>query len=112
VLVTKDTGVEDTGLGVKRVDSGVDTQLGDTTGQDSGGVQMGEGGGGRGISQIVSGHVDGLDGGNGSLGGGGNTLLHDTHVDGESGLVTDGRGNTTEKSRHLRTGLSKALCVC
>jgi hypothetical protein len=105
VLVTKDTGVEDTGLGVKRVDSGVDTQLGDTTGQDSGGVQMGESGGGRRISQIVSGHVDGLDGGNGSLGGSGNTFLHDTHVYSESGLVTDGRGDTTEKSGHLRTSL-------
>ena len=31
VLLTDDTGVKDTRLGVKRVDSGVDTQLGDTT---------------------------------------------------------------------------------
>jgi hypothetical protein len=108
VLLTNDTGVKDTGLGIERVDSGVDTQLGDTTGQDSGGVQMGKGGGRRGISQIVSGHVDGLDGGNGSLGGGGNTLLHDTHVHGESGLVTDGRGDTTKKSRHLGTGLGES----
>jgi peptide chain release factor 1 len=68
---------------------------------------MGEGGGGSRVSQIVSGHVDGLDGGNGTLGGGGNTLLHDTHVDGEGGLVTDSRGNTTEKSGHLRTGLGE-----
>ena len=105
MVLTDDTGVQHAGLGVKRVDGGVDTQLGDTTGQDSGGVQMGEGGGGSRVSQIVSGHVDGLDGGNGSLGGGGNTLLHDTHVDGEGGLVTDGRGDTTEKSRHLGTGL-------
>jgi len=30
--------------------------------------------------------------------GGGDTLLHTTHVDGESGLVTDGRGDTTEQS--------------
>jgi hypothetical protein len=103
--------VKDTGLGVKRVDGGVDTQLGDTTGQDSGGVQMGEGGGGRGISQIVSGHVDGLDGGNGSLGGGGDTLLHDTHIDGEGGLVTDSGGNTSEKRRHLRSGLGEPV-IC
>jgi peptide chain release factor 1 len=66
-------------------------------------------GGGRGrISQIVSRDVDGLDGGNGTLGGGGNTLLHTTHVDGEGGLVTDGRGDTTEKGRHLGTGLSES----
>jgi peptide chain release factor 1 len=69
---------------------------------------MGEGGGRSGISQIISRDVDGLDGGNGTLGGGGNTLLHTTHVDGESGLVTDGRGNTTEKGRHLGTGLSES----
>ena len=108
VLLTDDTGVEHTGLGVEGIDSGVDTQLGDTTGQDSGGVQMGEGGGGGRISQIISRDVDGLDGGNGTLGGGGNALLHLTHVDGEGGLVTDGRGNTTEKSGHLGTGLGEA----
>jgi len=107
VVLTNDTGVKDTGLGVERVDGGVDTQLGDTTGQDSGGVQMGEGGGGGGISQIVSRYVDSLDGGNGTLGGGGDTFLHDTHVDGEGGLVADGRGNTTKKSRHLGTSLSE-----
>jgi peptide chain release factor 1 len=33
--------------------------------------------------------------------------LHTTHVDGEGGLVTDGRGNTTEKGRHLGTGLGE-----
>jgi hypothetical protein len=38
VLLTYDTGIEDTGLGVKRIDGRVDTQFGDTTGQDSGGV--------------------------------------------------------------------------
>merc|ERR1712137_12305 len=72
---------------------------------------MSEGGGGGRVSQIVSGHVDGLDGGDGTLGGGGNTLLHDTHVNGEGGLVTDGRGDTTKKSGHLRTGLSEAKDV-
>jgi hypothetical protein len=107
VLLTDDTGVEHTRLGIQRIDSGVDTQLGDTTGQDSGGVQMGEGGGGSRISQIISGDVDSLDRGNGTLLGGGNTLLHTTHVDGEGGLVTDGRGNTTEKGRHLGTGLGE-----
>lgn len=107
VLVTNDTGVEHTGLGVERVDSGVDTQLGDTTGQDSGGVQVSEGGSGGRVSQIVSGHVDGLDGSNGTLLGGGNTLLHTTHVDGQSGLVTDSGGDTTQQGRHLGTGLGE-----
>jgi peptide chain release factor 1 len=69
---------------------------------------MGEGGGGGRISQIISRDVDSLDGSNGSLLGGGNTLLHTTHIDGESGLVTDGRGDTTQKGRHLGTGLGES----
>lgn len=107
VVLTDDTGVEHTGLGVEGVDSRVDTQLGDTTRQHGGGVQVSKGGGRGGISQIVSRHVDGLDGGDGTLLGGGDTLLHATHVDGEGGLVTDGRGDTTQQGRHLRTGLSE-----
>jgi hypothetical protein len=107
VLLTDDTGVQHTGLGVEGVDSGVDTQLGDTTGQDSGGVQMGEGGGGGRVSQIVSRDVDGLDGSNGSLLGGGNTLLHLSHVYGEGRLVTDSGGNTSQQGRHLRSGLGE-----
>lgn len=109
VLLTDDTGVKHTRLGVERVDSRVDTQLGNTTGQHSGGVQVGKGGGGGRVGQIVSRDVDGLDGGNRTLLGGGNTLLHTTHVDGEGGLVTDGRGDTTQQSRDLGTGLSKSI---
>ena len=62
---------------------------------------MREGGGGRGIGQIVSGDVDGLDGSNGTLLGGGNSLLHLTHVSGEGWLVTDSGGNSTEEGRYL-----------
>jgi peptide chain release factor 1 len=69
---------------------------------------MGEGGGGSRISQIISRDVDGLDGGDGSLLGGGDTLLHTTHVDGKGGLVTDGRGDTSQKGRHLGTGLGES----
>lgn len=108
MLLADNTGVKHTGGGIKRVDGGVDTQLGDTTGQDSGGVQVSEGGGRGRISQIVSRDVDSLDGSNGTLLGGGNSLLHTTHVDGEGGLVTDGRGDTTKQSRHLRTGLGES----
>lgn len=107
VLLANDTGVEHTGLGVEGVDGGVDTQLGDGTGQHSGGVQMGEGGGGSRISQIVSGHVDGLDGSDRTLLGGGDTFLHTTHIGGEGGLVTDSGGDTTEEGRHLGTGLGE-----
>merc|ERR1711936_560336 len=33
--------------------------------------------------------------------------LHGTHVSGQSGLVTDSRGDTTEQGRHLRTSLGE-----
>lgn len=107
VALTDDTGVKHTRLGVEGVDSGVDTELGNGTRKDSGGVQVSEGGGGCGVSQVICGDVDGLDGGNGTLLGGGNTLLHTTHVGGKSGLVTDSGGDTTEKGRHLGTGLGE-----
>lgn len=60
VLGADDVGVHDTGGGVQRVDGGVDAQLSDGAGQYSGGVQVSEGGGRGGVSQVVSGHVDGL----------------------------------------------------
>merc|ERR1712047_211758 len=43
----------------------------------------------------------------GSLLGGGDTLLHGTHVSGQGGLVTDSRGDKTEQGRHLRTSLGE-----
>lgn len=62
VLGSHDVGVHDTGGGVQGVHGRVDTQLSDGAGQHGGGVQVGEGGGRSGVSQIVSGHVDGLSG--------------------------------------------------
>ena len=75
MLPTDDTGVEHTGLRVEGVDGRVDTKLSNGTRQHSGGVQVGEGRGRGGIRQIISGHVDGLHGGDGTLLGGGDTLL-------------------------------------
>ena len=66
---------------------------------------MSEGGGGGGVSQVVSWHVDGLDRGDGALLGGGDPLLHATHVSGQGWLVTHSRGDTTQQSRHFRTSL-------
>merc|ERR1712112_817542 len=107
VLSSDDVGVHDTGGGVEGVDSGVDATLSNTTGQHSGGVQVSEGGGRGGVSQVVSGHVDSLHRCDGSLLGGGDALLHGTHVSGQSGLVTDSGGDTTEQGRHLRTSLGE-----
>ena len=69
---------------------------------------MGKGSGRSGVSQIVCGHIDGLHGGDGAFLGGGDTLLHETHVDGEGGLVADGRGDTAQQSGDLGTGLGEA----
>lgn len=69
--LTDNSGVEHSGLGVKRVDGRVDTQLGDGSRQHSGGVQVREGGGGGRVSQVIGRDVDGLYGGNGTLLGGG-----------------------------------------
>ena len=51
VLGSNDIGVHDTGGGVEGVDSGVDSTLGDATGQDSGRVQVSKSSGGGGVSQ-------------------------------------------------------------
>eukprot|EP00053_Salpingoeca_punica_P005891 m.57224 g.57224 ORF g.57224 m.57224 type:complete len:538 (-) comp13441_c0_seq1:14-1627(-) len=108
VALADDVLVQNARGRVKRVDSGVDAQLGNATGQHGGGVQVGEGGGRGGIGQIVGRHEDGLHGGDRALGGGGDALLHDTHVRGEGGLVADSRGDTAEQGRHLRAGLGEA----
>lgn len=108
VVITSDNlGGKHTGGGIEGIHGGVDTELSHLTGQHSGGIQMCKSGGRGGISQIISRHVDSLHGGNGSLVGGGNTLLHSTHISGQGRLVTHSGGNTSQKSRHLRTGLSE-----
>ena len=103
-----DIGVHNTGGALQGVDGGVDTGLSDGTIEHSGGIEVREGGGGGGIGDIIGRDVDGLDGGNGTLGGGGNTLLEHTKILSEGGLVTDGGGNTAEKGRHLGVSLGEA----
>ena len=108
VLLADNRGLEDTGGRVKGIDGGVDAELGNTTGKHSGGIQVSERGGGGGIGQIISGHVDGLDGGDGTKGGGCDTLLEGTHVRGKGGLVADSGWDAAKKGRHLGTGLGEA----
>jgi peptide chain release factor 1 len=69
---------------------------------------MGEGGSWGRIRQIIGWHVNGLDRGDGTLLGGGNSLLHTTHIGGEGWLVTDSGWNSTEQGRHLGTGLGES----
>mmetsp|Transcript_59631 Transcript_59631/g.122294 ORF Transcript_59631/g.122294 Transcript_59631/m.122294 type:complete len:370 (+) Transcript_59631:679-1788(+) len=69
---------------------------------------MRESGGGGGIGQVVSGHVDGLHGGDGTLLVGGDTLLEHTQIGGKSGLVSDSGRDAAEQGRHLRVSLGEA----
>lgn len=80
---------------------------------------MGEGGGRGGVGQVICRHVDSLHGGDRAFLGGStvhvvskihywthlhsHALLHTTHIRGESGLVSDGRRDTTEQGRHLKS---------
>ena len=66
---------------------------------------MGKGGGWSWVGQIVRRHVHSLEGGNGTLGGGGNALLQVTHLCGQCGLVTHRRWRTAKQRAHLGTGL-------
>mmetsp|Transcript_14070 Transcript_14070/g.56614 ORF Transcript_14070/g.56614 Transcript_14070/m.56614 type:complete len:332 (+) Transcript_14070:2420-3415(+) len=53
------------------------------------------------IRQIVGRYVNGLHRCNGALGRGRDSLLKTSHISGKSGLVSDGRRNTTQKRRHF-----------
>ena len=57
------------------------------------------------------GRVD-LDGGDGSLPGGGDPLLHGAHVGGQGGLIANGRGDAAQQRRHLGAGLGESGYVC
>ena len=107
VEFTNNGGVKHARDRVQRVHSRVDTELGNGARQHSGGVKVSEGGGRGRIGKIVSRHVDGLHGGDGTVLGGGNALLESTQVSGQSGLVTDSGRDAAKKSRHLRAGLGE-----
>ena len=100
-------GVKHAGSGIEGIDSRVDTDFGKGTGQHGGGIKMSESGGGSGIGKIISGHVDGLDGGDGTGLGSGNALLEGTQIGGEGRLVTHSGGDTAEEGRHFGASLGE-----
>ena len=69
------------------------------------GVQVREGRGRRRIGQIVRRHVNGLEGGDRTLLGRGDSFLEITHFRSQRRLVTDGARRAAEQSGHFRTGL-------
>lgn len=123
VFGSNDIGVHNTGGGIQRIHSWINTQFSDTTGKHGGGVKMGKSGGRSGICQVVGWHINSLKNTNNFQSGknsdmnslltylhrsnwsflsGGDAFLHGTHVSGQGGLVTHGRWNTTKQGRHLK----------
>ncbi len=66
---------------------------------------MREGVGRRGIGQIVRRHVNGLHGGDGTLGRGSDALLEVAHFGGQRGLITHGGWRTAEQGGDFGAGL-------
>jgi len=88
VLAADHQRIEQARGGVEGIHGGVDTQLGDLAGQYQGRVKVGEGGGWRGVSQVIRRYVYRLEGGDRAGLGGGDTLLKNTHLLGQGRLVT------------------------
>src|SRR5579871_6155059 len=107
VLLPDDVGLQDAGGGGQRVDSGIDALLGDTPLQIDVSVQVGEGGRRGRVGRVVGGHVDGLDGSDGPLLGGGDALLELAHLGSQRGLVADRAGDAAQQGGHFGACLHK-----
>ena len=79
--------------------------------QHHGGVQVGEGGGGRRVGQVVGRHVHGLDRGDRADLGRGDALLQTAHFFGQRRLVTHGGRHTAQQRGHFGTGQRVAVDV-
>jgi len=108
VQLSDDGGIEHSRGRVQGVHGGVDSELSQGSVQHGSGVEMGEGGGWGGVGKIISGHVDGLDGGDGSFLGCRDSLLKGSQISGEGGLVSDGGGDTSKQGGHLGAGLGES----
>ena len=64
--------------------------------------------GGRGVGDVVRGHVDGLDGGDGPALRGGDALLQLSHLRGEGGLVAHRGRHAAQEGRDLASRLREA----
>ena len=58
MLLTYDSGIQDTGCGLQRVYCGIDSQFYDRTGQNRGGIQMCECGRRCRVCQVIRRHID------------------------------------------------------
>ena len=111
VLLADHLGVEDARVGGQRVDGRIERLVGQGAFQRDDGVQVAEGGHHAGVGVVVGRHVDGLEGGDGTLAGGGDALLKLAHLGGQRGLVTHGRGHAPQQGRDLHAGQGVAVDV-
>ncbi len=89
---------------VERVDRRKDAERGDVARQHHRRVEVGEGGRGRGVGQVVGRHVDRLHRGDRAGLGRRDALLQLAHLLGEGGLVAHGRRHAAEQRRHFDAG--------
>lgn len=108
MFLSNGDGVEHSGSGVKRIDGRVNTEFSKTSVKHSSSVKMCECSSRSGIGQIIGRHVNSLHGSNGTLLSGGNSLLKSTQIGSQGRLITDGRGNTSQKCGHFRASLSES----
>ena len=111
VLLADDEGVELPRGGVERVHRRVNAKRGDIPGQHHLGVEVGEGGGGRGVGEVVRGDVDRLHRSDRARLGRGDALLQGAHFLGEGRLVAHGRRHAPEQRRHFGSGERVAVDV-
>ncbi len=111
VFLADHQGVELAAGGVQRIYRGVNTLGGDVARQYHGGIQVGESGCRRRVSQVVRRHVNRLDRGNGAGLGGGDAFLQHTHFLCQRRLVTHRRRHTAKQCGHLGTGQRVAVDI-
>ena len=108
VLLADDARVEDARGGGQGVDRRVDALLDDAPREDGRRVEVGEGGRGRRVREVVGGDVDRLDRGDGALLRRRYALLEGADLVGERRLVADRAGYASEEGRDLAARLDEA----
>ena len=111
VLLADDVGIEEVAGGGQGIDGGIEAKGGDGTVEDGLGVEMAEGGRRGGIGQIVRRDIDGLDGGDGTVLGGGDALLELSHLGSEGRLIADGGRHSSKKGGDFTSRLGETIDV-
>ena len=107
MVLADDAGLQDAGGRGQRVHGRVDTLRGDGTVELGGRIQVGEGRRRSRVGVVVRRHVDGLQRGDRTALGRGDSLLEHTHLVSQGRLVTHGGGHTAQQRGNLGTGLGE-----